>query len=459
MSDDELVEALRQTFRDKADGLVPSPGTAPSARLRSRRVPRPGRRLALASLATALAAGAAAAIVTLNDHPSPAHNVSIAGPASTSPAPSTASGLSPATSSPGSSAPPTSAPPVTTAPAVLVPAGFQPLSVTFVSAHTGWVLGTAPCGTSTCTTLVRTSDGGATWTEVSQPPIALNASTSNSAAWVRFVNLDTGWIVAPSGSQTSSLWTTDNGGKDWAQEPNPGGASAHIVALEASNGLVHLVEAEPGTGADRIFTSPVGHQDWTASAAAASFGAGPVPSSQMILLGTAGWLVDVNRTVVSGARLSPAGWTAWTPPCSDANGPGYLAASSTTNLYAVCDEGVWGTPAPGTTSNSQWLYASTNGGGSFSPVGPLPAGTGGGMITAAPGTATIVFGTDSGMIATFDGGKSWQVVSTVAGISYVGFTTAGQGVALSQQTAGSSEPRLTMLMTRDGGHTWTPVTF
>ncbi len=340
-----------------------------------------------------------------------------------------------------------------------MPTGFQPLSVTFVSARTGWVLGTAPCGTNTCTTLVRTSDGGATWTEVSQPPMALNPSP-DSGTWVRFLNLDIGWIVAPSGSQASAMWTTDDGGKDWTQEPNPGGASATVLALEASNGLVHLVDLEAGTGVDRIFTSPVGRQDWTPSPAAPSFGGGPVPSSQMVLLGGAGWIVDVNRTVISGARLaSQASWTDWTPPCSDAQGPGYLAASSASNLYAICSEGVWGNPAPGTKPNSQWLYASTNGGDTFSRVGPLPQGTTAGMITAAPGTATIVDATDSGIMATFDGGKSWQNVSTEGGITYLGFTTASQGVAISQHAAGSSEPRMTMLMTRDGGRTWAPTTF
>jgi Photosynthesis system II assembly factor YCF48 len=460
MTDEELVEALRQTFRDKADAVQPSSGWAPVPRPRSRRVRRPGRRLALASLGAALAAGAAAAIVTLNDHPSPAHNVSVAGQTSTPPPPATAAGHTPPASSPVSSAPPTSAPAVTTAPPIPVPTGFQPLSVTFVSARTGWVLGTAPCRTSTCTTLVRTTDGGATWSEVSQPPITLNPSSPSSATWVRFVNLDTGWIVVPSGSQTSTMWTTGDGGKSWTQEPNPGGASATVLALEASNGLVHLVDLEAGTGADRIFTSPVGGQDWTPSPVAPTFGGGPVPSSQMVLVGGAGWVVDLNRTVVSGVRLgAKASWTDWNPPCSNANGPGSLAASSTTNLYAVCDEGVWGTPASGTTPNSEWLYASSNGGDSFAPVGPLPGGSGGGMITAAPGTATVVYGTESGIIATFDGGKSWQVVSTVGGITYVGFTTASQGVAVSQQSVGSSEPRMTVLMTRDGGRTWTPITF
>ncbi len=449
MTDEELVEALRQTFHDNADALKPSSAWVPSPRPRSRRVPRPGRRFALASLATALAAAAAAAIVALNDHPSPAHNVSIAGPSSTVAPPNAAAKPTPATSSPVSSSPPTSAPPVT-APPIPVPTGFQPLSVTFVSAHTGWVLGTAPCAAKGgCATLVSTRDGGTTWTEVSKPPITIGASYALPTV-VRFANLDDGWIVVPSGD-SSQLWATNDGGQTWAQQANPRGSSAGIPNLEASNGLVHI---DTVYGSYQVYTSPVGTDDFTPTSSQLPIGAGPVPSSQMVLQGGTGWIVNVDRTVIGGARLNSGRWVTWAPPCSHANGPGYVAASSTSDLYALCNEGIWGTPDAGTTPNSEWLYQSTDGGTTFSQVGPMPRYTEGGPIAVAPGTATIVV-VDGGLIASFDGGRSWQSVSTVAGITYVGFTTATQGVAISDSSAGPAA----MLMTHDGGHTWAPVSF
>jgi hypothetical protein len=458
MRDDELVEALRQTFREQADSIRPRAGTLPSPPSRPRRVPRPGRRLALASLATALAAGTAAAIVALNDHPNQAHNVSIAGQASTVPVTPTPHQVAPS-SVPPSSPGPTSSEPAVTTPSTPVPPGFRALSVTFVSARTGWVLGTAPCGRSQCTTLARTTDGGYTWSQVSQPPMTLT-TPGNGGVSIRFYDLNVGWIVAPAGPQGSALWTTRNGGKDWTEEPNPGGPSATVEALEASNGLVHLVDLAPGKGVDQIFTSPVSQDSWAPARTAPSFGGGPVPSSQIVLFGPAGWIVNVNRTVIGGARFDPAnGWTTWTPPCSDAHGSGFLAASSTSDLYAICDEGVWGSPAAGTAANSQWLYLSTNGGISFSAVGPVRGGTiqggaPGGVMAAAAGTATVEEAGSSGIIATFDGGKSWETVSGAAGITYLGFTTATQGVAISQGTNSSG-----LLMTHDGGHTWVSTTF
>src|SRR5450755_3215052 len=42
-----------------------------------------------------------------------------------------------------------------------VPSGFEPASVSFVSANDGWVLGsTVPCFAAVCTSMVRTADGG-----------------------------------------------------------------------------------------------------------------------------------------------------------------------------------------------------------------------------------------------------------------------------------------------------------
>src|SRR6185437_2971484 len=50
-----------------------------------------------------------------------------------------------------------------------VPSGFNPASVTFISAADGWVLGSAPCANPVCTSVVRTTDGGRSWSDVPAP--------------------------------------------------------------------------------------------------------------------------------------------------------------------------------------------------------------------------------------------------------------------------------------------------
>jgi photosystem II stability/assembly factor-like uncharacterized protein len=88
-------------------------------------------------------------------------------------------------------------------------------------------------------------------------------------------------------------------------------------------------------------------------------------------------------------------------------------------------------------------------------------------ITAivAPPAATM-FKADGGassgseVIASHDGGLTWTVVlgPSQGWVSYLGFTTASQGVLITSDVGGD-QGHSQLLMTRDGGHTWTPVRF
>jgi hypothetical protein len=220
-----------------------------------------------------------------------------------------------------------------------------------------------------------------------------------------------------------------------------------------------------GQTVERIANSPISSDNWTESPQQPSIGAGPVLSPQLTLWGSTGWLVNTNRTVVSGAELTGGTqWSAWIPPCSSAHGAGLVAAASATNLVAVCAEGMWGTPDSGTTAGQNLLWVSTDGGRSFTPAGPL-AGNQPESITAAPGHPQTIVVADGqqGLLASFNGGANWRTVEpgSAAGsaatpgnvFTYVGFTTPTQGVAVSTQ------PTPTLFMTRDGGATWAPVSF
>jgi photosystem II stability/assembly factor-like uncharacterized protein len=67
--------------------------------------------------------------------------------------------------------------------------------------------------------------------------------------------------------------------------------------------------------------------------------------------------------------------------------------------------------------------------------------------------------------ATFDAGRSWSEVlsdSQSGGLAWfdLGFTTATQGeVVEGQPRSAGAEPPSRMLITRDGGHRWSPVAF
>jgi hypothetical protein len=162
-----------------------------------------------------------------------------------------------------------------------------------------------------------------------------------------------------------------------------------------------------------------------------------------VFSGGKGWLLQVDRTVVGGAELTATvKWTPWTPPCTGANGPAYLSASTVTDLVASCSEGDWGNPPPHATA----VYFSHDGGQSFTrhdapTFGPV----------ASPNGTTAIVSSGRGLERTTDSGVSWNTVAEVpAGdTTDLGFTTSTQGFVI---TGGQ------MLMTYDAGAHWHEVT-
>ncbi|HEX3565067.1 MAG TPA: hypothetical protein VHU17_06825 [Acidimicrobiales bacterium] len=220
-----------------------------------------------------------------------------------------------------------------------------------------------------------------------------------------------------------------------------------VSDVEAAAGMVSAsFNGEPTA----IATSPVHLDDWTLSHTMPA-GAGPVPSEHIVLQGKVGWLVEVDRTVLGGARLIDGAWVPWNPPCSQAEGPALLAASDPTHLVAVCHEGLYtsGTPVVN-------AYFSSDGGSTFQPAATSPPSfppddTG----IASPAPDVVIMGGNAGdLIGTFDGGTTWTVVHhqpDSASWLQVGFTTSTQGVAIDESG--------NLLMTFDGGHDWIPVDF
>lgn len=343
-----------------------------------------------------------------------------------------------------------------------MPAGFSPVSVTFVSAKIGWVLGTVPAGTTTALAIAHTTDGGVTWSRSPAPTVTLGTA---SAVRIRFANTADGWIMAPPSGSTShfptTLWWTHDGGAVWHQGAVPGGG--HVAALAASHGLVRIVTINPTTSGVHLYATPDRRVAWTRSHISLRHGAGPVPSADLVLHGRAGWVVVNNRTVITGARLTSGNWQHWTPPCADAKGSGHVAASSTSALVAVCNEGVWGPPPSGFTAKS-WLFTSHDGGNHFADAGQVASSTIGdraSSVATPPSEPQVAVVGGPGLAATFDGGRTWRAVYTApsgSAVRVVGFTTATQGVAIVTNATTSSTPS-TLLMTSDGGTSWSPVSF
>jgi hypothetical protein len=333
-----------------------------------------------------------------------------------------------------------------------VPAGFTPNSVTFVSLETGWVLGGAPCSSGTCLALLRTSDAARHWSAVSAPPTSFSPlnNPNHGVSQVRFADQNDGWVFGP------ELWSTHDAGAHWSLSTLRGAWS-----LEAAYGRVHAVAF--GANSNFAIESSATNRDAWSQTGSLQLGAGPVPTSDVVLQRSTGWVIEDDRTVVDGARLVSGRWTAWNPPCATTNGSAVISAATTSSLVAVCQQGMWGPsgyPGPPATR----AYFSSNGGATWYRGGTLPgvAGNSGDVVAnPAPGVAVTDIHTSAQgeLIETFNSGVSWRVVATTSSgmwmaFSYVGFTSPSQGVAIE-----TGEQPSVLLMTFNGGRTWSPVSF
>ena len=458
-SDESFEREVRASLRASATGQAPDELVARIGEIPAREPsPRAGVRglRLVARLAVNLAAAAvviiafAALIVSrsggnlpVGGQPNGSGSVATPGASAASPA------AAPSAASPAASpaAPASSAPSATTGASTSL-LGLSPASVTFVSADDGWVLGTGTCSSAPCAAIAQTVDGGRTWAEVSAPHASIVPGGDQGAPGIsglRFADARNGWAFGP------DLWATHDGGATWARLTIPGlPADAAIVALASANGTVHAAVLD---GQDyRVASSPVGADDFRLSAVRVPVGAGPVPSVQLVLSRSAGWLIENDRTVVGGARLVNGAWVTWRPPCADVVGPAFLAASSPTELAAACDVGLWGTPTGG------HLYVSHDGGSTFVESGAaVPLQMEAQVAAASPSVIVAAVNDAAGaaLVATFDAGRTWAVVARLGavGITDLGFTTATQGVAITVPADGAAS----LLMTRDGGHTWRAV--
>jgi hypothetical protein len=320
-----------------------------------------------------------------------------------------------------------------------LPATFSVSSASFVSLATGWALGTAPCGTASCLQLWRTGDGGKTWSQRPAPPTSLSEGPGAGVREIRFADAEDGWAFQ------SDLWSTHDGGEHWARQ-----SVGDVYSLEAASGVVHAVVLAGDRPQFTVLSSPVRIDGWRPSGPELDVGAGPVPRAQLVLHGAAGWLVIVNRTVVGGARLADGRWVAWPPPCTDGGGSMALAASTASDLVAVCNEGEWNDRP-----HEARAYRSSDGGASFTPVTtPLPVQGAGAVAAAGPGV-WVVGSSDAQLRAvllrTADGGRTWTTVHTdgQGGWLDIGFTSSEQGLAITGGPPGR------LLMTVDAGRTWT----
>jgi photosystem II stability/assembly factor-like uncharacterized protein len=276
-----------------------------------------------------------------------------------------------------------------------VTAGFQPISFTAVSERDFWLLGTVPCRARGCTAIVRTTNGGRSFSSVPAPAVP----TSGRFPELRFADrLDGFAFVRWSGL----FFTTHDGGATWRRL-----RLGRILGFATPAGRAFVVTSR------RLEYSRASANAWRSNDAGRTFVTGQGPC----VPGLGGELGPVSDQVVwavcptgmlAGAWRSTNGGVSFdrlrTPPL--VNSAQLAPASATT---AVLDRGVaarllrtndggktWKSPkTPGRATDVVWV----------------------GFTDARVGVALLQTGYDvsakteiTALWRTTDGGASWSIV-------------------------------------------------
>lgn len=330
-----------------------------------------------------------------------------------------------------------------------VPQGFQVKDLSFLSTTKGWALGSAPCATGRCGSLLVTEDGGTTW--VSRP-----APTADVRS-LRFVTDGGGRLVGYAFNPGLAL-TTD-GGRSWATQPVQG----QVVGLEAARGnVIRLLTRQPACpGCSFLLQrSDVAGTAWqTVDQPAYDRGV----SGSLLRQGTR--LVALLRGHTSGGAgdarsvlvLSTdngATWRSREDPC----GPASLTSEvDATQVSIAADGGVVALCAHRGQLASFTRY-STDGARTFGAPTDLPPQVTASLLSSPRGTvlvATMSGASGSQLLRSTDQGASWSSAASQPGAgesAFLDFTTDKVGTWVGPD-------RTRLLRTIDAGATWTQAPF
>ena len=281
------------------------------------------------------------------------------------------------------------------------PKGFEADSASFVSARTGFVLGARHCSRLPCQArLVMTGDGGATWTAVPAPAVALvptfSGSPSTAVSTVRFTSASDGWLYGP------GLWATTDGGQHWRRVPLGG----PVVALAASDGTVFAATTtvNGSLNAARLHESAVGSTKWALVPHVS-------PANALTVSGRSVWAGIAPRLWHSAD--SGKHWAKLAFRCpSDAISASAVAAESPADVSLACSD--QGFPQPG--FSVKFVYTSANGGRTFRVASGQPPEAGQvGTLAMPPGhpkqiTMTAASGA-SYLYRSVNAGKTWTTAT------------------------------------------------
>lgn len=340
-----------------------------------------------------------------------------------------------------------------------VPAHFAATSVTFVSPDEGFVLGTAPCATRPCTSLVRTLNRGATWVGLPAPLAKVGYPGNANAVWgIRFATASHGFIFG------SSLWETTDGGEHWVRDASPANS---VISLAIVRGQVIAVteHCTPRSGCPQtgwIVRRALAGGSWTTVRAIRP----AFPESPTDLIGTqAGVAAILTGSSVLVSHDGGIHWTSHPTPCTSISKgrPGSVAVIAPSDLALLCiGQGFTG-------HTVKFTYVSLNDGASWTARGKPNAAGDGGTVAAASLSQWVISTASAGSWLYYSGrqGAGWRTVvfrgDGGVGFADLGFTTLTNGIVVYGPARTDGNPgglsRGQLWLTSNAGRTWHAVTF
>jgi hypothetical protein len=339
-----------------------------------------------------------------------------------------------------------------------VPPGFDPVSFTAISASEYWLLGLAPCSNPVCTSIVRTTDGGAHFSGVPAPTSVLDVGNGASGGinTLRFADALDGYAFDD--NPGGAFWSTHDGGAHWAQPAFMPGHQLLGFGTGAGYAFALVASCPSGNCSDVVLErSPVTADQWTALAVPVTGGTDEFAT--MTVHGTDLWFSlttssdQANQLLVASTN-SGASFVTYQSPCF-AGLAGTIQASSANVLWAVCPTGMMAEASRSTDGGAHWE--------ALSALGQLENSAF--LAPASDMTAVIAPSSQGQLLRTDNGGATWRSVPASGNgnswWAWIGFTDGNTGSALKVQTSappawpwpnGPSPEGL--WRTSDGGTTW-----
>jgi photosystem II stability/assembly factor-like uncharacterized protein len=305
-------------------------------------------------------------------------------------------------------------------PAALLAQSPQPVSTGTTASLRGLsVAGGAIWASGQRGTVIRSTDGGISWSLVSIP----DAERSD----VRAIHAR-GASVAHAASTDGKIWRSTDGGRNWSLRYRATDTTVFLDGIAFFDDRHGLVLGDPMGGRFLLLVTNDGGETWREAPlesrpeAVAASGTSLVTSGKLAWIGSGGMATRIFRSADGGNR-----WTAVTTPMATAKpSQGIFSVAFIDSVGGIVVGGDY--QSPGSAQGNAAF--STDGGRSWQLSRRPPAGYRSGVAVSSIRDRVVAVATGtSGTDVSFDGGATWAPLDS-AGFNAVQFTSGGIAVAV-----------------------------